>query len=152
RLLAMAEKADLFAVISFRTGPGRSELPLCCPDGRGVWYGDAYVNNDVWKSAAAQDGWVAMWRHAAGRYRGRAAIAGFDLMVEPNSNAAVLDPPEWDPDRFYAEHAGSLLDWNTLHPRLTAAIREVDPNTPILLGPMGYSSQLWLSHLEPSAD
>jgi hypothetical protein len=149
-LLNMIAKADMFAVISFRTGPGRSEFSVCCLDEVGDWFDESYLNDAVWRQRPAQDGWVAMWRYTAGRYRHNPIVVGYDLMVEPNSNDVWLDI--WDPEEFYPAYAGTLYDWNQLYPRITAAIRQVDPNTPILIGGMSYSAVEWLPYLQPTGD
>jgi uncharacterized protein (TIGR01370 family) len=149
RLLAMIAQADMFAVISFRTGPGRSEFTFFYGED-GDWFDASYYDDAVWQDPLAQEAWGAMWRHVAQRYRDNPIVVGYDLMVEPNANEVWLDL--WDPEQFYAEHAGSLLDWNQLHPRISAAIREVDPDTPILVGGMAYSAVEWLPYLEPSSD
>ena len=148
-LLAMAARADLFVVISFRTGPGRAEFTFLLED-IGDWFDESYLDDSVWQDPAAQDGWVAMWRYTAERYRNNPIVVGYDLMVEPNANEVWLDI--WEPAEFYRDHAGTLYDWNQLHPRITAAIRQVDPDTPILVGGMGYSAVAWLPYLEPSGD
>jgi len=71
-------------------------------------------------------------------------------MVEPNANALFFDM-YWPPD-FYPAYAGTLYDWNQLYPRIVEAIREVDPDTPILVGAMSWSSLDWLPYLEPTDD
>jgi cysteinyl-tRNA synthetase len=92
-----------------------------------------------------------MWRHTAGRYRDNPIVAGYDLMVEPNANEVLTG--EWlDPEEFYAQYRDTLADWNQLYPRITAAIRQVDGHTPILIGGMGYSGVEWLPYLEPTGD
>jgi hypothetical protein len=104
----------------------------------------------MWEDQEAQDAWVAMWRYTAERYRHHPVVVGYDLMVEPNSNEVWFD--EWDPEVFYAQYGGTTYDWNPLAARITAAIREVDPDTPILVGGNAYSSISWLPYLEPSGD
>ncbi|NOZ94418.1 MAG: glycoside hydrolase family 5 protein [Acidobacteria bacterium] len=148
RLLGMARRAGLFAVISFRSGPGRSDFSVCCFGE--TWYDPGYLNDEVWRDQAAQDAWVAMWRATAQRYAGNPAVVGYDLMVEPNSNDVWFD--EWDPEAFYATHAGTTYDWNQLYPRIIAAIREVDATMPILVGGMGYSGVDWLPYMRVVAD
>jgi hypothetical protein len=160
QLLAEIAQADLFAVISFRTGPGRNEFIFLDEEDPG-WLGFSKDINFIWpdpndpsqqdeqKAQAAQDGWVAMWRYTAQRYQNNPVVVGYDLMVEPNSNR-LLDI--WDPAGFYPAYANTLYDWNQLHPRLSAAIREVDPDTPILTGGLSYSSIYWLPYLQPTAD
>ena len=149
RLLAMAANADLFAVISLRTGPGRAEFSVCCLGDD--WIPESYYNDAVWQDQAAQDAWVAMWRHTAERYRDDPVVVGYDLMVEPNANEILIG--QWlDPEPFYDRYAGTLADWNQLYPRVVSAVRQVDLHTPILVGGMGYSGVDWLPYLEPVAD
>lgn len=162
RLLGMAEQAGLFAVITFRTGPGRSEFWAFWgedvdSDPDEGWFDPSYYNNRVWADQAAQDGWVAMWQYTAQRYKDNPVVVGYDLMCEPNANEVgaypVGDPLEvWDPETFYADYGGTLYDWNQLYPRIVSAIREVDLETPVLVGGMGYSAVEWLPYLQPVAD
>ncbi len=141
-LLTMAENAGLFAVISARSGPGRSDFNLSAP---------FPVTNSLWTNQAPQDAWAAMWKYTANRYQDRAFVVGYDLMVEPNSNV-LLGGNWWDPAQFYPAHAGSLYDWNQLHPRIAAAVREVDANTPVLVGSMDYSAISWMPYLQLTGD
>jgi len=147
-LLDMITKADMFAVISFRTGPGRGEFSVCCLGDD--WFDESYLNDSVWQDQAAQDAWSAMWRYTAERYRDHPIVVGYDLMVEPNSNEVWLDL--WDPEEFYSDYRGTLYDWNQLYPRMIVAIREVDSDTPILIGGMSYSAVEWLPYLQPTGD
>lgn len=145
-LLEMAERAGLFAVLSFRTGPGRSDFTFY-RDGAGEWFDPALLIETVWTEQAAQDAWVDMWRYTATRYRGQPVIVGYDLMVEPNADEVLLDL--YDPDEFYPRYANTLYDWNQLYPRIVSAIRSVDGETPILISPMGWGSVPWLPYLQP---
>ncbi|RME99796.1 MAG: hypothetical protein D6768_14255 [Chloroflexi bacterium] len=146
-LLAMIEQADMFATISIRTGPGRSEFTLCCAGEPGF---DGYFNDTMWEDPAAQDAWVEMWRTIADRYKDNPIVVGYKLMVEPNSSGVFFDI--YEPDEFYDQYAGTLYDWNQLYPRIVAAIREVDTETPILIGGNGWSGVAWLNYLEPVDD
>jgi len=146
-LLAMIAEADMFATIGFRTGPGRSEYSLCC---EGDSYFDGYFNDSVWEDQAAQDAWVEMWRYTAERYGDNPIVAGYKLMVEPNANGILLDM--YDPDEFYAEYAGTLYDWNQFYPHIVDGIRQVDANTPILVGGMSWSGVEWLPYLQTNND
>lgn len=148
QLLAKIAQADMFAVIAFRTGPGRNEF-IFLDEEDPNWLAESRDINFVWTSAAAQDAWVNMWRYTAQRYRNNPVVAGYDLMVEPNSNVLLNI---WDPAEFYPDYANSLYNWNQLYPRITAAIRQVDPNTPILIGGMSYSAVTWLPYLKPTGD
>mgnify|MGYP005847589249 CR=1 FL=1 len=146
-LIEMADRADLFVVISFRTGPGRSDFTFY-RDGAGEWFDAHLLLENVWTEQAAQDAWVEMWRYTAERYRGMPLVVGYDLMVEPNADEVMLDL--YDPADFYPRYAGTRYDWNQFYPRLVTAIREVDTHTPILISPMGWGSLPWLPALKPS--
>lgn len=147
-LLAMIEQADMFAVISFRSGPGRSEFTFF---DREPWFSESYRNDEVWNSPEAQDAWVEMWRYTAQRYKNDAIVAGYDLMVEPNADYVCCEIED-EPQEFYPEHAGAIYDWNVFYPRIVGGIRAVDPDTPILVGGMGLSGVVWLPYLEPTSD
>jgi len=161
-LLRDIAQADMFAVISLRTGPGRSEFWAVwgedtVTDPEDGWFDPSYYNNKMWADEVAQDAWVAMWGYTAQRYKDNPIVVGYDLMVEPNSNEVgsypLSDPLDlWDPEEFYAIYEGTLYDWNQLYPRITTAIREVDTDTPILIGCMAYSAVDWLPYLEPTGD
>ncbi len=146
-LLNFIENANMFAVISFRTGPGRSDFTFY-PDVLPPENSDLLIET-VWTQQAAQDAWVAMWRYTADRYEGNPVVAGYDLMVEPNS-AGLLEI--YDPEEFANEHGGSLYDWKQLEPRLIAAVRAFDDDTPILLSNNGWNGLYWLNDTYISPD
>ena len=148
-MLAMIAQADMFAVITFRTGPGRSDFTFY-RDGAGDWFDEDLLIEWVWEDRDAQDGWVEMWRYAAERYRDNPIVVGYDLMCEPNSAGDLLDV--WEPDEFHAQYAGTLYDWNQFYPRIVTAIRQVDAETPVLVGGNGWSAVRWLPYLEPTGD
>lgn len=155
-LLQRIARADMFAVIALRTGPGRSEFTFYA-DEAGTWFGPDKLNDSIWGDAKAQDAWVAMWREVAARYRGNPTIVGYELMVEPNSNKVGKDarkdrPNIWDPAKFESRYGGTLYDWNRLYPRIVSAIRSVDPGTPILVDGNGYAGIDFLSQLKPVPD
>lgn len=141
-LLSKIEKANMYAVISFRTGPGRNEETFS-----GV---NSKANNDVWKSAEAQKAWAQMWKFTAERYKNNPIVVGYDLMVEPNSSAVLLGTD--DPKEFYAKYKDTLYDFGPLAKAATLSIRETDSETPILLGVMDWSSVYWLEDTPLSED
>ncbi len=148
-MIAMAAEADLFVVITFRTGPGRSDFTFY-RDGAGDWFDADLLIESVWSDQAAQDAWVEMWRYTAERYREDPVVIGYDLMCEPNSNGVVFEM--YEPSDFYAEYADSIYDWNRFYPRIVDGIRAVDEQTPILVGGMSWSGVRWLPWLEPVDD
>lgn len=150
RLLGMIAKADMFAVISFRTGSGRTEFTFS-RDEAGDWFKAEQLDDSVWTDRSKQDAWVKMWQYAAKRYRHNPIVAAYDLMVEPNANdiAPGLDDP-WDPEEFHQKYSNTLYDWNQFYPRLVNAVREIDTETPILVGGPSYSDIFWLPYLKKS--
>ncbi len=144
-LLEMIARADMFATIAFRTGPGKAEWSLCCSD---THYYDDYFNDSVWSDVDAQAAWAAMWEYTAQRYKDNPVVVGYELMVEPNA-ADVLYGMD-TPQEFFSSYRGTLADWNTFYPQLVSAIRSVDEDTPIIVGADGYSSVAWLSSLTPA--
>ena len=144
-LLEMIAQADMFAVITFRSGPGRSEFSIL-RDGLGTWFDEEYLIETVWVDQAAKAAWADMWEFTAQRYRDNPIVVGYDIMCEPNSNA-ILDI--WNPNAFHRVYADTGYDWNTWYPSIVAAIRAVDPDMPVLVGGNGYSGPEWLPYLEP---
>src|SRR3989337_1081955 len=147
KLLLMIKRSDMFAVIAFRTGPGRNEFTIQ-PEEADRWYPRRMLINSLWESKKDQDEWVSMWRYTAKRYLSNPIVVGYELMVEPNSNELPLEI--YEPAQFYERYQGTLFDWNQLYPQIVAAVREVDSDTPILVGGMGYSAIEWLPYLKPA--
>jgi len=144
-LVDMAWQADLFVTLAVRSGPGRSEFSIL-RDGLNDWFGPEYLHEEVWTEPAARLAWAAMWQTLAQRFHEHPAVVGYELMVEPNANDIV---GIYDPETFDEHYQGTGYDWNVWYPDLVAAIREVDPETPILVSPLDYASPQWLGHLKP---
>ena len=149
RLLRMVARADLYAVIAFRSGPGRSEFTFF-PGQEDTWFPARLVNEDVWTDEFARAGWARMWHYTADRYKDAAIVVGYELMVEPNGAVTVAGVEE--ADRFAEEIAGTLYDWGTLYPSLLEAIRQVDDRTPVIVPAQGWSSPRWVPLLRPVDD
>lgn len=149
RLLELARQANLFAVIALRTGPGRSEFTFF-HGAADTWFTSSYLDDTVWIDDSAQSAWARMWSYVAARYRNSKVVVGYELMVEPNSNHVCLGA--YEPLGFLETHGRTSYDWNSLYPRLLAAVRAMDEQTPVLVDSMSYASLLWLPVLEPSGD
>lgn len=142
-LVGWAEEVGIFVVIHFRTGPGRNEAAIT-------------LESDplfaVWTEQEAHDAWVEMWRFTAERYRNSPAVVGYDLMVEPHPNSLIDPDYELEPAAVQAEMVGTLLDWNALAAEITAVIRQVDPDTPIIINSLSWGSAAWFAALQPTGD
>jgi len=139
-VIQMSAKAGLYAVIAYRTGPGRNETAILR---------DGTVLESIWTSEVEQTAWAAMMRYTAQRYRDNPTIVGYDPMVEPNDYMRRGSP---DPAAFYRQYGGTLEDFNVLALRVTKAMREVDQATPILLEPDGFGGVPWLPYLKVTGD
>ena len=62
----MIHKADMFAVITFRTGPGRSDFTFYS-EGAGDWFDPELLREWVWEDKTSQEAWIEMWRYTAER-------------------------------------------------------------------------------------
>lgn len=140
-VLAMAARAHLYAGVAFRSGPGRSESAITNRGGN--------VLESIWSDQDAQDAWVQMVRYAAGRYKDNPALVGIDPMVEPNDYArrGYLSPED-----FYATYGGTLEDFNLIAAKVTAAVRSVDAQVPILLEGEGFGGVRYLPYLSITGD
>ncbi len=151
RLVALAADAGLSVVISFRTGPGRSEFSIL-RGGAGDWFPAEMINDAVWYDSAAQEGWCEMWRAATRRYGDHPAVVGFELMMEPNGTSVLMEGGASTIDQFFTHHGGGLGDWNEIYPRLVSAVRDVSKQIPLLVPAEGYGSIYWLTSLKPIVD
>lgn len=104
QLVAMATAANLYVVLSFRTGPGRGE---------GRITGDGFNNGELFTSVAAQNAFVEMWKAVATKYKNHPNVIGYDLLVEPHDIATSV--------------------WRALAQRLVTEIRTIDADTPMLV-------------------
>lgn len=109
-LIEQANHANLFVVVSFRTGPGRNESNFGGENDP--------VLKIVWREnlegEKARTGWKNMWVKAVEEIEKYKNVVGYDLMVEPNAKKPQM--------------------WNKLAKDITTAIREEDKKTPILIG------------------
>ncbi len=149
-LLSMAEQADMFAVITFRTGPGRSEFTFSREE-VGDWFTQDDLVETVWENQAEQDLWADMWRYTADRYKDNPIVVGYDLMNEPNAPEVLFGLYD-ETELYYPVYADAIHDWNRMYPPMVDAIREVDTDTPILVACTGWSAVVWLPFLQPVAD
>lgn len=150
-LLSMISAENMSAVIGFRSGPGRSEFTFV-REQAGTWFPESLLDESIWQSKEKQQAWCAMWKYTAKRYADKPAVAGFQLMVEPNPSITLNLSEPMNPKQFYPKLSGSLCDWNQLYPKLIDAVRSVDENTPVLIDASGYGSVHWLPHLQKTND
>ena len=142
-LVSWAEEIGVYIVIHYRTGPGRNESAI---------HMDQDAIYDVWMDQAAHNAFIKMWRFTAERYRNSAVVVGYDLIVEPLVNTIVDPDFEMNSAEYRETVEGTLMDWNAFAKEITAAIREVDPDTPIIVSSLSWSDPEWFAVLEPTGD
>jgi hypothetical protein len=100
--------------------------------------GGRYPNHDlaIFHEPAYQDHWVALWEKIARRYRGHAALWGYDLVNEP-----VQSTPS----------PAGVADYFGAQVRAAKAIRVIDPDTPIFIEASEWDSAAGFKDLEPVA-
>jgi endoglucanase len=115
--LGWCEKHGLYAVLDLHAVPGWQN-----PD----WHCDNSTRHTLfWHYPHFQDRFVALWEEFARRYKGRAVVAGYDVMNEPVTNAPF--------GRFNNSYESNWEAINNLYRRVTKAIRAIDPDHIIFL-------------------
>jgi aryl-phospho-beta-D-glucosidase BglC (GH1 family) len=107
------------------------------------WHADNATRQTLlWRHPHFQERFIALWKEIARRFRGNAAVAGYNLLNEPVTGA---------PDgRFPFPYRTDWEALNSLYRRAVQAVREADPDHIIFLEG-DYFSQLF-SRLDPPAD
>jgi endoglucanase len=87
------------------------------------WHSDNENSASLfWRHKHFQDRLKALWRELAGRYKGRAIVAGYELMNEPIVNTPAGDLPHM----YYNYYKPDWERMNRVYGELVAAIREID--------------------------
>ena len=94
---------------------------------------DAAANFVLFQKKEYQDAFVENWVMTAKRFRGKKGIWGYDLVNEP----------------VEGDIAEGLMNWRELALKTAKAIREVDPDVPIIVEPAPWGSPNSLDLFEP---
>lgn len=105
-ILPAARKYGIHILIDMHVGPGTRQTKL--------------LSNQMSWEPAMQQLLADVWKEIALKYRNEPMIWGYDLLNEPNEKNYVYTP-------------GGSLDWNRLAEKIARAIREVDPDKPIIV-------------------
>ncbi len=135
RAVDWCERRGLYVILDLHAAPGWQNSH---------WHSDNETGASLlWRHKQFQDRTKALWREFARRYRGRAVIAGYDLLNEPMVNTPSGDRP-------HAAYENYQPDWpklNQLFRDLVSAVREIDPDHIIFLEGDSYGHDL--DGLEP---
>lgn len=126
RVLDWANRHGIKVVIS----------PLGLPGGR--WAQNNHDQRDLrlWSDKAYWVQAVQFWRELAMKLRDHGAVYAYNILNEPTPEMGTGIPEHGPPRRFqewYADHRGTSHDLPAFYGEVIAAIRQVDPETPIML-------------------
>ncbi|MES2442049.1 MAG: cellulase family glycosylhydrolase [Pseudomonadota bacterium] len=146
-VLARAHKAKLKVVIS----------PLSLPWLRWIQNNGNQYDGRLWQDKAHWDQAVAFWRDLATALKGNPAIGAYNLINEPTPEKGAGLDEHGDPAAgiaWYAANRGTARDLPAFYRAVIAAIRAVDPDTPIMLDSGWYAAAdafYWPGPLEDPA-
>jgi hypothetical protein len=131
--LGRALKAGLKVVIA----------PLSLPWLRWIQNNGNKYDGRLWEDKAHWAQAIAFWRDLAAALKGNPAIGAYNLINEPTpERGAGLEEHSSAAAgiAWYAAHRGTARDLPAFYRAVIAAIREVDPDTPIMLDAGWYAS------------
>ncbi|HEY6802181.1 MAG TPA: cellulase family glycosylhydrolase [Pyrinomonadaceae bacterium] len=129
-LVTACGQKGLFVVISYRTGPERTEKKV---------FEDNKVS-ELWKKPEAQKAWELMWRKTAEEFRNSPYVVGYDLMVEPELKIRDPDKPDdKEKGRQWSKFANRLIKSIRDEPQPDGNGGAGDKDTPILVGGINMS-------------
>ncbi len=134
RALSWCEKYGIYAILDLHSVQGWQNTDWHCDN--------SSRHTFFWRNRHFQERFLALWREFARRYRGNPAVAGYNLMNEPLTNAPR--------GRFSSEYAPDWPVMNAVYREAVEAIRAIDGEHVIFLEG-DYFSQLFAGLEEPFA-
>lgn len=128
---------------------------LSLPGSRWAQHNDGIEERHIWTSREAQDEAIRFWVALATALRGHPALVGYNLRNEPSPERVPPALADWytgDYEAWYTRVRGTPADLNLFYRCAVAAIRQVDPDTPIVLDSGFYATPWAFKVLEPIAD
>jgi hypothetical protein len=153
RQLDEAKAAGLFSVLALRSGPGRSDF-IFHRDGQDDWFPAQLIVDSLWREREAQAAWAEMCVDAAKLVKGRADVAGLNIMVEPDPNVGGLNREgralgAWEPEA-YAAQVSEVSDWNRIAGDVARKVRAAARDLPVLISPPAFGRTDFLSVMGPA--
>lgn len=117
KVVDWCERHGLYVIFDMHAVPGWQNCH---------WHSDNENSLSLyWRDKHFQDRLKALWREIAGRYKGRAVVAGYELMNEPIVNTPAGDlphmsyehyKPDWERmDRVYGDLVAGIRDIDDKH-------------------------------------
>ncbi len=120
-------------------------VPLSLPGDRWNQQNDHKDDTRLWTDRAYWGQSAAFWRDLATALKDRPEIAGYNLLNEPTPEKGLGLDEHADPDvrqAWYAKYKGTTHDLPALYETLIKAVREADPNTPVMVDG-GWYANAW---------
>lgn len=117
--------------------------PLSLPGMRWSQNNGDQFDDRLWQDKAYWDQSAAFWRDLARALKDHPAVAAYNLINEPapeKQGALAEHASAEQMHRWYQQHQGSARDLPALYQQVIAAVREVDPQTPIMLDAGWYAA------------
>ena len=128
---------------------------LSLPGARWSQHNNNVEERRLWQDRAAQDQAIAFWTELASALKGHPAIVGYNIRNEPSPELVTPRFADWytgDYAAWYDRVRGTPADLNLFYRTAVAAIRRVDPDTPIVLDSGFYATPWAFKVLEPVED
>lgn len=128
--------------------------PLSLPGARFRQFNDGKRDSRLWTDPRYLSQAAQFWKDLAHAMKDHAAVAGYDLLNEPHPEWFHGKREFWDRGfgRWYEQVKGTAGDLNRFNRVVTASIREVDPDTPIIVESGLYATPWAFEYLEPVPD
>ncbi len=141
-MVSYCRQTGVYYSIAVRQGPGRRDVYL---ESEGI-----APQSTIWTNATEQSHYAGMCGEIAERYNGDTLFVGLNLFVEPNPlfNTPCILTPE------LLEQCMILNNINVrdLMALCIDSVRSIDPDLPIIVANVQYSTPEYFSILQPQAD
>lgn len=108
----------------------------------------------IWTDEAYQEQAIAFWEQLAEELKENPAIVGYNVLNEPHPS--WKDHPEAEGQKGFEawlqKTQGTTADLNLFYQKIVRRIRQVDPQTPIMLDAWQYASIEGFPYLQPIKD
>lgn len=111
-------------------------VPLSLPGGRWSQQNGGVYDDRIWSDPAYQDQAVQFWTDLAAALKDHPAVAGYNILNEPapeKMSGGVENGTSAQLQDWQAAQAGGTRDLTGFYDRVIAAIRQVDPVTPVMV-------------------
>ena len=107
----------------------------------------------LWHDKKFHEQSATFWKELAAAVKDHPAVVGYNPLNEPHPERADgIEEPGPKFDQWRAKAKGTAADVNVFYATVSAAIREVDSHTPIILDGCFHASPAGLNVLKPSND